>query len=80
MVMRYSGNTCRFCNNRRWYRNCSYCPSFGDDNLVAKKNGIGSLTLVDGQGRFTKEMAELSGQYVKEEFYTDWKKKPKYPD
>ena len=29
-------------------------PSFGaDDNLVAKQNGIGSLTLVDGQGRFT---------------------------
>ena len=47
-------------------------PSFGaDDNLVARQNGIGSLTLVDGQGRFTKEMAELSGQYVKEEFYTD---------
>ena len=55
-------------------------PSFGaDDNLVAKKNGIGSLTLVDSQGRFTKEMAELSGQYVKEEFYTKSDKKPKYP-
>ncbi|MAO71755.1 MAG: isoleucine--tRNA ligase [Flavobacteriales bacterium] len=55
-------------------------PSFGaDDNLVAKKNGIGSLTLVDSQGRFTKEMAELSGQYVKEEFYAKSDQKPKYP-
>ena len=55
-------------------------PSFGaDDNLVARQNGIGSLTLVDGQGRFTKEMDELSGQYVKEEFYTESDKKPKYP-
>ena len=55
-------------------------PSFGaDDNLVAKQNGIGSLTLVDEQGRFTKEMDELSGQYVKEEFYTESEEKPKYP-
>ncbi|MDB2613309.1 hypothetical protein N9Y89_00840 [bacterium] len=30
-------------------------PSFGaDDNLVAKQNGIGSLTLVDTQGRFVE--------------------------
>ena len=29
-------------------------PSFGsDDNLVAKQNGIGSLTLVDTWGRFS---------------------------
>ena len=55
-------------------------PSFGaDDNLVAKQNGIGSLTLVDGQGRFTQEMGELAGQYVKEEFYTESDEKPKYP-
>ena len=55
-------------------------PSFGaDDNLVAKQNGIGSLTLVDGQGRFTEEMLELAGQYVKEEFYTESDEKPKYP-
>ena len=44
-------------------------PSFGaDDNLVAKQNGIGSLTLVDGQGKFTKEVTDLAGQYVKDEF------------
>ena len=55
-------------------------PSFGaDDNLVAKHNGIGSLTLVDDQGRFTEQMGELAGQYVKEEFYTESEEKPKYP-
>ena len=55
-------------------------PSFGaDDNLVAKQNGIGSLTLVDGQGRFTEEVTDLAGQYVKEEFYTEKDEKPKYP-
>ena len=48
-----------------------------DDNLFANKNGIGSLTLVDEQGRFTKEMDELSGQYVKEEFYTESEEKAK---
>ena len=40
-------------------------PSFGADDNLLLKNGIGSLTLVDVQGRFTKEMDELSGQYVK---------------
>ena len=55
-------------------------PSFGaDDSLVAKQNGIGSLTLVDGQGRFTEEVTDLAGQYVKEEFYTEKDEKPKYP-
>ena len=55
-------------------------PSFGaDDNLVAKQNGIGSLTLVDGQGKFTKEVTDLAGQYVKDEFYTESDEKPKYP-
>ena len=55
-------------------------PSFGaDDNLVAKQNGIGSLTLVDGQGRFTEEVTDLAGQYVKEEYYTEKDVKPKYP-
>ena len=53
-------------------------PSFGaDDNLVAKKNGIGSLTLVDEQGRFTKEVVDFSGQYVKEEYYDKIEDKPK---
>ena len=53
-------------------------PSFGaDDNMVAKKNGIGSLTLVDQQGRFTKEVSDFSGQYVKDEYYDKADKKPK---
>lgn len=46
-------------------------PSFGaDDSLVAKQNGIGSLTLVDTQGRFVKEVSDFAGMYVKNEFYS----------
>ena len=42
-------------------------PSFGaDDQRVARQHGIGTLTLVDLQGRFTKEMGEFAGQ-VREE-------------
>ena len=45
-------------------------PSFGaDDNLVAKQNGIGSLTLVDNQGRFVDAVTDFAGMYVKNEFY-----------
>ena len=45
-------------------------PSFGaDDNLVAKQNGIGSLTLVDTQGRFVDAVTDFAGMYVKNEFY-----------
>lgn len=41
-------------------------PSFGaDDMFVAKVNGIGSLTLVDKQGKFIDGVGELSGRYVK---------------
>lgn len=41
-------------------------PSFGaDDRLVAAQNGIGSLTLVDKQGKFTDEAGEFAGRYVK---------------
>ncbi len=44
-------------------------PSFGaDDMRVAKKNGIGSLTLVDKTGRFTKEVTDFSNEYVKEAY------------
>jgi len=44
-------------------------PSFGaDDFKVAKENGIGSLTLVDKHGRFTEEMGEFAGRYVKPEY------------
>ncbi len=41
-------------------------PSFGaDDMFVAKQNGIGSLTMVDKQGKFVEEMGEFAGRYVK---------------
>lgn len=48
-------------------------PSFGaDDFKVARLNGIGALTLVDKQGRFTGEMGEFAGRYVKAEYATDY--------
>ena len=41
-------------------------PSFGaDDMRVAKKYGIGSLTLVDKQGKFTADAGEFAHRYVK---------------
>ena len=41
-------------------------PSFGaDDFRTAQQNGIGALTLVDKQGRFTEAAGELAGRYVK---------------
>ncbi|MEA3316829.1 MAG: isoleucine--tRNA ligase, partial [Bacteroidota bacterium] len=44
-------------------------PSFGaDDFRAGKQNGIGSLTLVDKQGRFIDGMGEFSGRYVKNEY------------
>ena len=47
-------------------------PSFGaDDNLVAKQNGIGSLTLVDTQGRFLEDVTDFAGMYVKNDYYDD---------
>ena len=55
-------------------------PSFGaDDNIVAKQNGVGSLTLVDEQGKFTKEVVDFYGQYVKDEYYMPNDNKPKLP-
>ncbi|MEA5109988.1 Isoleucine--tRNA ligase [bioreactor metagenome] len=48
-------------------------PSFGaDDFKVGKQNGIGALTLVDRQGRFTEEMGEFAGRYVKAEYAPDY--------
>lgn len=42
-------------------------PSFGaDDMRVAKAAGIGSLTLVDKQGKFVDGVGEFSGRYVKD--------------
>ncbi len=41
-------------------------PSFGaDDFRVARQNGIGSLTLVDKQGKFIDGCGELTGRFVK---------------
>ncbi|MEM9835943.1 MAG: isoleucine--tRNA ligase [Bacteroidota bacterium] len=41
-------------------------PSFGQDDMaVGKANGIGSLTLVDKQGKFTAEAGQFAGRYVK---------------
>lgn len=55
-------------------------PSFGaDDNRVAKQNNIGSLTLVNEQGKFVDSVKDFAGQYVKEEFYNDSDTKPKLP-
>ena len=50
-------------------------PSFGaDDFRVAKQNGIGSLTLVDKRGRFTKEITDFSEEFVKEKYLTEEEK------
>lgn len=44
-------------------------PSFGaDDFRIARQNGIGSLTLVDKHGRFTEDMGEFAGRFVKPEY------------
>ncbi|MBP7497339.1 MAG: isoleucine--tRNA ligase, partial [Bacteroidales bacterium] len=44
-------------------------PSFGaDDFRTASKNGLGSLTMVDLQGKFIEEMGEFAGRYVKPEY------------
>lgn len=44
-------------------------PSFGaDDMKTAKEHNLGVLTLVDKKGRFTEEMGEFAGRYVKVEY------------
>ena len=53
-------------------------PSFGaDDNKLCKQNGIGSLTLVNKQGKFVDEVSDFAGMYVKDEYYAEDEKKPK---
>jgi len=48
-------------------------PSFGaDDFKVGRENGIGSLTMVDKQGRFIDAMGEFAGRYVKNEYAADY--------
>jgi isoleucyl-tRNA synthetase len=50
-------------------------PSFGaDDFRAAKQNGIGSLTLVDKRGKFTKEVTDFAEEFVKEQYLTDAEK------
>lgn len=50
-------------------------PSFGSDDFkTARENGIGSLTLVDRKGRFTDEVTDFAGEFVKEAFLTDEEK------
>ncbi len=45
-------------------------PSFGSDDMrTAQQQGLGSLTLVDRRGRFTDNVGEFSGRFVKN--YTD---------
>lgn len=46
-------------------------PSFGaDDFRVAQQNGIGSLTMVDKQGRFLDTAGEFAGKFVKNAYDT----------
>ncbi len=48
-------------------------PSFGaDDFRTGKQYGLGSLTLVGKDGRFTHEMGEFAGRYVKAEYDPDF--------
>jgi isoleucyl-tRNA synthetase len=48
-------------------------PSFGaDDYKVGKENGIGSLTMVNKQGKFVDEMGEFAGRFVKPEYDPDF--------
>ena len=48
-------------------------PSFGaDDYKVAKENGIGSLTLVNRQGKFIENMGEFANRYVRTEYDADY--------
>ncbi|MFH1936027.1 MAG: class I tRNA ligase family protein, partial [Bacteroidota bacterium] len=44
-------------------------PSFGSDDFrVGKQYGLGTLTMVDKQGRFVEEMGEFAGKFVKLEY------------
>ncbi len=54
-------------------------PSYGaDDFRVTKANGIGALHLVDNQGRFTNEVTDFAGEYVKEQYLKDEEKPADY--
>jgi isoleucyl-tRNA synthetase len=50
-------------------------PSFGaDDFKTARDNGFGALTLVDKKGRFTDEVTDFAGEFVKEQYLNDEEK------
>jgi isoleucyl-tRNA synthetase len=50
-------------------------PSFGaDDFRTAKQNNLGSLTLVNKQGRFTSEVTDFAGEFVKEQYLNESEK------
>ncbi|MBU6324836.1 MAG: isoleucine--tRNA ligase, partial [Bacteroidetes bacterium] len=50
-------------------------PSFGaDDFRTARQNNLGSLTLVDRQGRFVPEVTDFAGEYVKEAYLNEAQK------
>jgi len=54
-------------------------PSYGSDDFrVTKANGIGSLHLVDNQGRFTEEVTDFAGEYVKEQYLKEDEKGEDY--
>ncbi|MBN1340240.1 MAG: isoleucine--tRNA ligase [Bacteroidales bacterium] len=49
-------------------------PSFGaDDFKVARENGLGSLTMVNRQGKFIESMGEFAGRFVKPEYDPSFK-------
>ena len=50
-------------------------PSFGaDDFRVAQKNGMGSLTLVNKEGRFDESITDFAGEFVKAGYLTEEEK------
>jgi isoleucyl-tRNA synthetase len=54
-------------------------PSYGaDDYRVTKANGVGALHLVDDQGRFTREVSDFAGEYVKEQYLDESEKGDDY--
>lgn len=55
-------------------------PSFGaDDYKVGKQYNLGSLTMVNKQGKFIDQMGEFAGRYVKTEYDPDYDPKTERP-
>ncbi len=54
-------------------------PAYGaDDFRVAKQYGVGTLHLVDNQGRFKAEVTDFAGEYVKEQYLKEEEKGEDY--